>query len=100
MTQSFTVVSGHVGPDHPTSSVNWDAVATQGGTVVLLMAVATLDAITRRLVAAGMDPSTPAVTPDLRPMLLAVRAEHKRLIHRRRLDRFTQDRQRGDIAWR
>ena len=62
VTQSFTVVSGHVGPDHPTSSVNWDAVATQGGTVVLLMAVATLDAICRRLVAAGMDPSTPAVT--------------------------------------
>lgn len=62
VTQSFTVISGHVGPDHPTSSVNWDSVATQGGTVVLLMAVATLPAIGQRLIDGGLDPATPAAT--------------------------------------
>lgn len=62
ITQSFTVVSGHTAPDHPGSTVNWEAVATQHGTVVLLMAVATLEAICVRLVAGGMDPGTPAAT--------------------------------------
>lgn len=62
LTQSFTVVSGHVGPDHPGSTVDWDALAVQGGTIVLLMGVATLGAICDRLVAGGLASETPAAT--------------------------------------
>ena len=55
----FTVVSGHVPPDHDTSLVDWDALARMRGTVVLLMAVQNLPAIAARLVAGGRAPSTP-----------------------------------------
>ncbi|MGH3364948.1 MAG: uroporphyrinogen-III C-methyltransferase [Nocardioidaceae bacterium] len=55
----FTVVSGHVPPDHDSSLVDWDALARMRGTVVLLMAVQNLPAIADRLVAGGRAPSTP-----------------------------------------
>jgi len=55
----FTVVSGHLPPDHPDSLVEWDAVARLRGTVVLLMAVQNLPEIAKRLVAAGRRPDTP-----------------------------------------
>ncbi len=54
-----TVVSGHVPPEHESSLVDWDAVAAARGTVVLLMAVQNLDAITDRLVHAGRKRETP-----------------------------------------
>jgi uroporphyrin-III C-methyltransferase/precorrin-2 dehydrogenase/sirohydrochlorin ferrochelatase len=61
----FTVISGHLPPDHPGSLVAWDAVAQMRGTVVLLMAVQNLPAIAARLVAAGRPSSTPvAVVAD------------------------------------
>ncbi|WP_036923574.1 uroporphyrinogen-III C-methyltransferase [Propionicicella superfundia] len=62
VTQSFTVVSGHVGPDHPGSTVDWDAVAALGGTVVVLMGLTNLAAICARLVRGGMPPETLAAT--------------------------------------
>lgn len=55
----FTVVSGHLPPDHPESLVAWDAVARLQGTVVLLMAVENLPAITARLVEGGRPAGTP-----------------------------------------
>jgi uroporphyrin-III C-methyltransferase/precorrin-2 dehydrogenase/sirohydrochlorin ferrochelatase len=55
----FSVVSGHVPPDHPTSLVDWDALARMRGTVVLLMAVGNLAAIAGRLVAGGRAATTP-----------------------------------------
>jgi uroporphyrin-III C-methyltransferase / precorrin-2 dehydrogenase / sirohydrochlorin ferrochelatase len=55
----FTVVSGHLPPDHPESLVEWDAVARMRGTVVLLMAVQNLPQIAGRLVAGGRDAATP-----------------------------------------
>jgi uroporphyrin-III C-methyltransferase/precorrin-2 dehydrogenase/sirohydrochlorin ferrochelatase len=55
----FTVVSGHLPPDHDGSLVDWDAVARLRGTVVLLMAVQNLAAIAERLVKSGRDPGTP-----------------------------------------
>ena len=55
----FTVISGHLPPDHPDSLVEWDAVARLRGTVVLLMAVKNLPAIADRLVAGGRPPTTP-----------------------------------------
>jgi uroporphyrin-III C-methyltransferase/precorrin-2 dehydrogenase/sirohydrochlorin ferrochelatase len=55
----FTVVSGHVAPDHDSSLVDWDALARMRGTVVLLMAVQNLGAIAARLVSGGRSSSTP-----------------------------------------
>ena len=55
----FTVISGHLPPDHPDSLVEWDAVARLRGTVVLLMAVKNLTAIAARLIDGGRRPDTP-----------------------------------------
>ena len=55
----FTVISGHLPPDHAESLVEWDAVGRLRGTVVLLMAVQNMPAIAARLVAAGRPSSTP-----------------------------------------
>lgn len=55
----FTVVSGHLPPGHPESLVNWDAVAGQRGTVVLMMAVENAPLIAETLVAGGRAAATP-----------------------------------------
>lgn len=55
----FTVISGHLPPDHESSLVDWDAVARLRGTVVLLMAVENLAAIAARLVDGGRKQETP-----------------------------------------
>jgi uroporphyrin-III C-methyltransferase / precorrin-2 dehydrogenase / sirohydrochlorin ferrochelatase len=55
----FTVISGHLPPEHPDSLVEWEAVARLRGTVVLLMAVQNLPLIAARLVAGGRDVKTP-----------------------------------------
>ncbi|MEV0796961.1 uroporphyrinogen-III C-methyltransferase [Kribbella sp. NPDC050281] len=60
VTHEFTVVSGHIPPSHPDSLINWDALAQLSGTLVLLMAVENLPAITERLIAAGRTADTPA----------------------------------------
>ncbi|MDT7572873.1 MAG: uroporphyrin-III C-methyltransferase / precorrin-2 dehydrogenase / sirohydrochlorin ferrochelatase [Actinomycetota bacterium] len=58
VTQSVSVVSAHVAPDDPGSTVDWDALARLGGTVVLLMAVGRLESVCAALVAGGRDPKT------------------------------------------
>jgi uroporphyrin-III C-methyltransferase/precorrin-2 dehydrogenase/sirohydrochlorin ferrochelatase len=55
----FTVVSGHLPPDHPGSLVDWGALARLGGTLVLMMAVENAGAIAQTLVRDGRDPATP-----------------------------------------
>ncbi|GAA1907563.1 uroporphyrinogen-III C-methyltransferase [Streptantibioticus ferralitis] len=55
----FTVVSGHVAPDDPSSLVDWAALARLHGTLVLLMAVERIGAIARTLIAHGRDADTP-----------------------------------------
>lgn len=60
LSQSFTVVSGHVGPTHPASIVDWDGLATSGGTIVIMMGVTHLRDICQGLIERGMDPATPA----------------------------------------
>lgn len=65
LNQSFTVVSGHLPPGDPASTVDWDALARLGGTLVLLMAVGRLPAICGALVSGGRGPDTPlAVVED------------------------------------
>ncbi|MHB8451129.1 MAG: uroporphyrinogen-III C-methyltransferase [Mycobacteriales bacterium] len=58
--QEFTVVSAHAEPGAPESTVDWGALASLRGTLVLLMAVGRLPAITAELIARGRDPHTPA----------------------------------------
>ncbi|GAA1435512.1 hypothetical protein GCM10009616_32770 [Microlunatus lacustris] len=62
LTQGFTVVSGHLPPGDPGSTLDWAALARAGTTLVILMGVATLPAITAELVGQGMAADTPAAT--------------------------------------
>ena len=55
---SFTVVTGHEDPCHA-STVNWEALAAVGGTLVFLMGVTKLSYITQRLLMAGLPTETP-----------------------------------------
>ena len=65
VTQSFAVVSAHLPPGDPGSTVDWDALARLGGTLVLLMAVERLAAVCAALVAGGRSAGTPvAVVQD------------------------------------
>ncbi len=55
----FTVISGHLPPGHESSLVDWDAAGRLRGTLVLLMAVENLPAISARLVGRRTCPPTP-----------------------------------------
>ena len=58
LSTSFTVVTGH--SRHAVDQdTNWDAIAAAGGTIVILMGVAHRAEIAKRLMEAGLDPSTP-----------------------------------------
>lgn len=61
LVQGFTVVSGHVPPDDPRSTVDWSALAHANTTLVLLMAVKYLPQITARLLESGMAARTPTM---------------------------------------
>ena len=58
LSTSFTVVTGHEDP-WAASETDWDAVARVGGTIVILMGVATRAAIAERLMAGGLAADTP-----------------------------------------
>jgi uroporphyrinogen III methyltransferase/synthase len=74
LSTSFTVVTGHEDPWAATDT-DWEAVARVGGTIVVLMGVATRAAIADRLLAGGLDAATPvaAVTWGTRPEQRSVR---------------------------
>jgi uroporphyrin-III C-methyltransferase/precorrin-2 dehydrogenase/sirohydrochlorin ferrochelatase len=59
LTQSVSVVSAHLAPGAAGSTVDWDALAQLGGTLVLLMAVERLGACAAALVDGGLEPETP-----------------------------------------
>ncbi|GGF34060.1 uroporphyrinogen-III C-methyltransferase [Marmoricola endophyticus] len=59
VTHEFTVVSGHLPPGHPDSLVNWPALGSMHGTVVLMMAVQNAPAIAEALVSGGRRAQTP-----------------------------------------
>jgi uroporphyrinogen III methyltransferase / synthase len=72
---SFTVITGHEDPDKG-GELDWSAVARLGGTIVILMGIGRLPKIVSRLIAAGMDPDTPAAVIQwgTRPEQRTVRA--------------------------
>ena len=57
---AVTIVTGHEDPARPSSLVDWEALAKLNGTLVILMGMATLSAISQRLLAGGLAPETPA----------------------------------------
>jgi uroporphyrin-III C-methyltransferase / precorrin-2 dehydrogenase / sirohydrochlorin ferrochelatase len=59
ITHEFTVISGHLPPDHAESLVDWDGVARLRGTLVLMMAVENAPAIAKALLVRGRDEHTP-----------------------------------------
>jgi uroporphyrin-III C-methyltransferase len=59
VSQQFTVVSGHVAPGDPASTVDWAGLARGGGTIVVLMGVTHLPLIASALVRGGRSPATP-----------------------------------------
>jgi uroporphyrinogen III methyltransferase / synthase len=71
---SFTVVTGHEDP-WATTETDWDAVARIGGTIVVLMGVATRQRIAAALMAGGLPADTPvaAVRWATRPEQQTVR---------------------------
>jgi uroporphyrin-III C-methyltransferase/precorrin-2 dehydrogenase/sirohydrochlorin ferrochelatase len=58
MAQEFHVVSGHVAPGEERSAVDWPALASSRGTLVLLMATEHLELIAGALIRHGRDPAT------------------------------------------
>jgi uroporphyrin-III C-methyltransferase len=62
LTQGFTVISGHALPGDPNGTLDWAALARANTTLVILMGVATLPAITAELLRHGLPAATPALT--------------------------------------
>lgn len=58
-TSSFAVITGHEDPTKPDTSIDWPHLANAAGTLVFLMGVENLPAITARLIEHGRDPHTP-----------------------------------------
>ncbi|PRZ41742.1 uroporphyrin-III C-methyltransferase/precorrin-2 dehydrogenase/sirohydrochlorin ferrochelatase/uroporphyrin-III C-methyltransferase [Antricoccus suffuscus] len=77
LTQGFSVVSGHVPPDHPSCMLDWSSLAQTNTTLVILMGLANLAAIADKLVSSGLPATTPAATiaDGGLPTQLVVRAE-------------------------
>jgi len=59
-TSTFTVITGHEDPAKEGSSINWERLASDPGTLVFLMGVNNLPLIAKRLIANGKDSATPA----------------------------------------
>lgn len=57
---SFTVISGHLPPGHPSSLLDWDALAKTGGTLSIIMGVKNAGKIADALMSGGLPGSTPA----------------------------------------
>ena len=59
LSRQVTVLSGHDALDGHDAAVNWQSLATGGGTIVVLMGVSALPAISAGLIGGGIDPQTP-----------------------------------------
>jgi len=57
---SVSFITGHEDPTKDESAHDWDALARSGSTLVFFMGVKNLPDISRRLIAGGRDPRTPA----------------------------------------
>ena len=83
LVQAFTVVSGHVPPGHSDSTVDWAALARSGSTLVVMMGVRTLPAITDALVARRPRPGHSGRRGRRRHPAQPARRPRRRRHHRR-----------------
>ncbi len=60
LSSSFTVVTGHEDPEKAESDLDWPALARGKSTLIFLMGMGNLAKITKRLIAEGLSPATPA----------------------------------------
>ncbi len=60
ITSEFHVVSAHLPPGDPRSTVDWAALGASTGTLVLLMGMEHLSEVATELISQGRDPGTPA----------------------------------------
>ncbi len=56
---SVTILTGHEDPTKGRSALDWELLARQEGTIVILMGVKNLPSIAKALITAGKDPGTP-----------------------------------------
>ena len=61
LASNVTFITGQVDPTRTDAGINWNALASTGGTLVFYMGVRQLPNITRNLIDAGLAPDTPAV---------------------------------------
>ncbi|NUO99452.1 MAG: uroporphyrinogen-III C-methyltransferase [Nonomuraea sp.] len=61
VSQEFHVISVHVAPDDPRSTVDWPGLARSQGTLVLMMAVERLAKVSEALLRDGRSPETPVM---------------------------------------
>ncbi|XVQ83964.1 uroporphyrinogen-III C-methyltransferase [Microbispora siamensis] len=61
VSQEFHVISVHVAPEDPRSTVDWPGLARSTGTLILLMAVERIKEIAETLVRDGRSPETPVM---------------------------------------
>ncbi|MEV0588432.1 uroporphyrinogen-III C-methyltransferase [Nonomuraea sp. NPDC050310] len=61
ISQEFHVISVHVAPDDPRSTVDWPALGRSTGTLVLMMAVERIEKIAEALIREGRSPETPVM---------------------------------------
>ncbi|MEU7860386.1 MULTISPECIES: uroporphyrinogen-III C-methyltransferase [Nonomuraea] len=61
VSQEFHVISVHVAPDDPQSTVDWPGLARSRGTLVLMMAVERLAKVAEALLRDGRPPETPVM---------------------------------------
>ncbi len=64
LAQDVAIVSGHLPPGHPDSTVDWSTLTSPALTVVIMMGVAHLVAIAEALLAAGREPGTPVAVVE------------------------------------
>lgn len=60
LSSAVTFVTGHTAAKSTAGDVDWDAIASVGGTVVVYMGLSRIDSVARRLVEGGRPPDTPA----------------------------------------
>lgn len=64
VSSSVTIVTGHDLLEEGPARIDYDALAQSGATLVILMGVHALPRLQRRLLAAGLDPQTPAAAVE------------------------------------
>jgi uroporphyrin-III C-methyltransferase len=66
LASAFTVFTGHEHPDKPENTIDYSALASAAklGTLVMLMGAVYLEQLVQHMLAAGLDPNTPAMSVE------------------------------------